>query len=301
MKQIQSIFCILKLFFLIFQVKAAPPLKDINMKKLKLPEDSTSTRPISVIPPDENIQPITDEEIEELKKISPDAAYFRSFTDDSSTDTASDDEDACSFPPTISKLCEQYCITNVESMKPYFTQQLILNLERKTRSQRNKLWKEHRLGRLTSSKFGEIIKKKKISQQFVENFIKIPNEINAPQIKWGVRNERVAFSVYQTTEEKKHTCFSLRRAGLYISLDDPYLGSSPDGIIECQCCYIGDIGVLEIKCPCKFRNLPPADIAKFDNKFCLDTHGNIKEDHEYSVQIQGQMSITGAKYCDFVV
>ena len=64
---------------------------------------------------------------------------------------------------------------------------------------------------------------------------------------------------------------------------------------------IGGIGILEIKCPYKFRNLLPADTAKFDSKFCLDTHGNIKENHEYYTQIQGQMSVTSAQYCDFVV
>ena len=60
---------------------------------------------MAVIPPDESISLIADEKIKEYKKISPDAAYIKLFTNDSSTDTVSDD-DACTFPLTISKLCE---------------------------------------------------------------------------------------------------------------------------------------------------------------------------------------------------
>ena len=44
----------------------------------------------------------------------------------------------------------------------------------------------------------------------------------------------------------RHPDFSLSVSGLVVNPAWPFLGASPDGIINCTCC---GMGVLEIKCP----------------------------------------------------
>ena len=60
----------------------------------------------------------------------------------------------------------------------------------------------------------------------------------------------------------------------------PFLGASPDGIIE----YTDDgkkmKGVLEIK--------------------CTTGHLKLKHNHKY-YQVQGQLALTGLEWCDFVI
>ena len=63
-------------------------------------------------------------------------------------------------------------------------------------------------------------------------------------------------------------------------------------------------GLIEIKCPYKYRNLTPED-ACLNGDFCstLSTSKQIqlKRNHPYYSQIQGQLAITGRKWCDFVI
>ena len=67
---------------------------------------------------------------------------------------------------------------------------------------------------------------------------------------WGQMHEAQAIQEYM-----EKTGNMVKPAGLHL-FPCGFLGSSPDGIIECaspQC----DPGVLEIKCPRKYRNRPP--------------------------------------------
>lgn len=75
------------------------------------------------------------------------------------------------------------------------------------------------------------------------------------------------------------------------------MGASPDGVVNCTCC---GAGVLEIKCPYKFRDTRLAKAAE-DQKFCLDSKLKLKTDHQYYTQVQLQMFVCEAEYADFVV
>jgi len=77
-------------------------------------------------------------------------------------------------------------------------------------------------------------------------------------------------------------------------------GASPDGLVECSCC---GMGVLEVKCPFKYRYQSPVMAAK-DTDFYLNEVGHelqLKKNHNYYFQVQGQLAISGRKFCDFVV
>ena len=49
---------------------------------------------------------------------------------------------------------------------------------------------------------------------------------------------------------KSHVNHSVDLSGVILNPDFPYLGASPDGIVNCSCC---GVGCLEIKCPSKYR------------------------------------------------
>ena len=50
---------------------------------------------------------------------------------------------------------------------------------------------------------------------------------------------------------KCHLNHSINLSGLILNRDFPYLGASPDGIVNYSCC---GVGCLEIKCPSKYRD-----------------------------------------------
>ena len=96
-----------------------------------------------------------------------------------------------------------------------------------------------------------------------------------------------------------HQKFSLSDNGLFISKDYPYLGASPDGLIDCTCC---GSGIVEIKCPYKYKDVNPRQI---NDKKCflqLGKDGNISLSmtHDYYYQVQGQLAICNKPYCDFI-
>ncbi len=76
----------------------------------------------------------------------------------------------------------------------------------------------------------------------------------------------------------------------------PYLGASPDGIV----CDEGGVGILEVKCPFSMRNSTIKDACE-NPKFFLDDQGNLKRTHEHWYQVQTQLLVSGASFCEFVV
>ena len=72
------------------------------------------------------------------------------------------------------------------------------------------------------------------------------------------------------------------------------MGAFPDGIIVCDCC---GKGLLEIKCPHKYRN--GLEDWQDDKNFPFDESGQIKKDHMYYAQVQGQLLVLHMNFCDF--
>ena len=66
-------------------------------------------------------------------------------------------------------------------------------------------------------------------------------------------------------------------------------------------------GLAEIKCPFSVCNLTPAEACSKPNFFCtLKVNGathqlELKRNHPYYAQVQGQMGVTQRKWCDFIV
>ena len=83
-------------------------------------------------------------------------------------------------------------------------------------------------------------------------------------------------------------------AGLFVSVDRPWLGASPDGVIDSD-------RIIEIKCPYRGRKamIEPSPMFPF-----LVREGpeiKLKQHSKYFCQIQGQLYVTGRRICKFVV
>lgn len=92
-------------------------------------------------------------------------------------------------------------------------------------------------------------------------------------------------------------------SGFVISKSHPILGASPDAkVIDPGC--LETFGLAEVKCPYKVANVAPIDACS-DPKLCMEKTGTdtcqLKKNHEYYAQVQGQMGVTGCRWCDFIL
>ncbi len=88
--------------------------------------------------------------------------------------------------------------------------------------------------------------------------------------------------------------------GLTVNPKYPFLGASVDSIVSCSKC---GVGVVEIKCPYKWRHASLSSAVK-DNNFCCvyeDGQLKLKSSHNYMYQVIGQMAILELEWADFVV
>ena len=99
-----------------------------------------------------------------------------------------------------------------------------------------------------------------------------------------------------------HNGLNVTSCGFFICVEHPFLGASPDALVECNCC---GLGVVEVKCSLCAQETSLAEAADTVGSFCLDmlTTGKLqlKRNHPYYFQIQLQMLATKRSYCDFVV
>ena len=94
----------------------------------------------------------------------------------------------------------------------------------------------------------------------------------------------------------KHEMFSISKCGLVVSESYPFMGASPDGIINCKCC---GSGVLEIKCPYSCRETSLKEKANETGTFFLkEVNGEMRLNvyHQHYFQVQAQLKFCGAMY-----
>ena len=152
--------------------------------------------------------------------------------------------------------------------------------------------------RLTASKFGLIIKRRRNHTALVKQLLYAKAcSGGVAALVWGQQHEQDALDAYKATLGSD---FSVREAGIYLS-DCGFLGASPDGIVHDN--FGHSVRIVEVKCPYKARD-KTLDSMYSDKSFCLCLDNGIptlKKNHEYFYQIQGQMAMTGIHICDFVV
>ena len=193
-------------------------------------------------------------------------------------------------------------------------------VETTTRNQASSsIWHEQRVGRVTSSTVHEVLRTN--AAQPAPSIVKKictadTRQLKVPAIQWGNMNEENAYSLYvnlSTGEGQKpetipsgvimstnpgphHEC-EVTKSGLVICEDRPFLGVSPDGCVKCKCC---GRGLVEIKCPYKFREGTLEDAMK-DTDFYIGHDYQLKETHKYFSQVQLQMYVCDVQYVDLLV
>ena len=179
-----------------------------------------------------------------------------------------------------------------------------IQLETKEQS-KSSAWFKARQCRITASYFGRVCKKLPSNPG-----IKLANSITSQCQKqytptpcvWGKENEPLAVEAYIQHMAMQQRTVIVTQTGLMINPNFPYLGASPDGLIT-DCSSTDPNGILEIKCPYKYRDVDPCEAAEYKD-FCCELTGDtltLKQKHNYYYQIQGQMAISCRKWCDFVV
>ena len=192
-----------------------------------------------------------------------------------------------------------------KSIEIELTLEMAQSVEKATRSQSNsKLWFTYRAGRVTASRMKAVCHTNLAhpSQSLVKG-ICYPEAFSfvSKQTEWGCKHEKQARDIYCRINSNLHNDFKVLDSGLVINPQWPFIGASPDGVIECSCC---GKGVLEIKCPYCHRDTSVVAAAREDPKFCLkEVNGKLTlvETHSYYYQVQTQLFVCDAQYSDFCV
>ena len=181
-------------------------------------------------------------------------------------------------------------------------QNKINETELKTRDQADsEIWKEQRKFRFTASKFHVISKRVRNHETFANNIMN-PKEFNNRHTLHGKRYEGTAIYEYQRFMNARKTPAVVLKCGLVISNQMPVLAATPDGkVIDFGCSK--PFRIIEVKCPSTKSAVTPLEACADPKFFChrLGEQCCLKTDHEYYAQVQGQLAITGAPWCDFVV
>lgn len=179
----------------------------------------------------------------------------------------------------------------------------INEIESSTRAQSNSdIWKKERTYRFTASSFQLIAKRQRNHETFAQSIMH-PKPFSSKYVAHGMKYEPIALQEYQKFMFNQKTPVAVLRSGFVVSKSFPILGASPDAkVIDkgCTLCF----GLGEVKCPYTKFHVTPLEACS-DPKFFMekvsDSNCRLKRDHEYYAQVQGQMGVTGAKWCDFIV
>ena len=116
----------------------------------------------------------------------------------------------------------------------------------------------------------------------------------------GCKQEKTALEMYLKVQKCHHINLHVTSSGLVINPKWPFMGASPDAILECSCC---GRGVLEIKCPYSHRYKRIQDAMQDKSFYLKESDGTVKLDssHAYYYQVQTQMFICDVDYSYFCV
>ena len=213
------------------------------------------------------------------------------------------------FIPTLADCCKY-----LDAMK--LPLDVVQKIEAATRGQSaSELWYAMRNGRLTSSRFGEILHRRSStsSRRLVKDIMGYggPMKSLSPAMRWGKDNEDNAHQRYIHDRALVGEAMTVTSSGLHLMADKSYLGASPDGLVLCTNVDTLCNGCLEVKYPygidgsVTIELSPHGIVEKFGDKFFMKTREDgslyLPHDHKYYAQVQGQMAILGIEWCDFVV
>ncbi|XP_071652583.1 uncharacterized protein [Temnothorax longispinosus] len=168
-------------------------------------------------------------------------------------------------------------------------------IERNTIDQRDsELWLFTRSLMLTASNFGKVCRMRlETPRASTVKDILFPPCTDTAAMKYGRDREEDARKELAAKLKKQ-----IKPCGLFIDGENPFLGASPDGLID-------EDGLVEIKCPKSAENLTAEEAietsASLRNIFDKNNRDNMNKNHRFFYQVQGQLNITQREYCIFAV
>ena len=186
------------------------------------------------------------------------------------------------------------------------TPAMVDHLDRITRDQsKSKHWFQYRAGRITASRFKQVL-----HTDPHQPSMSLLNSVCYPEIykfstqatSWGCEHEKDALLAYKAQISPLHTDCKVSSCGFFVSTEYPFLGASPDALVQCMCC--GE-GAVEIKCPLCAGEKSLREAVDGARNFCLEELPGgklqLRRDHGYYFQCQMQIYVTRRLFCDFVV
>ena len=169
--------------------------------------------------------------------------------------------------------------------------QLSAAYEKETREQASSSkWHELRKCRITASNFKRICSRRANHEKLAQDLVKTKS-IQTKAMRYGLEQEPVAARNYAETFGR-----NIYMVGFVVNPSAFHLGCSPDRRV-----YDPDAtdprGLLEVKCP----SVNSITECKYLVKDGATGNLHLKTTHEYYYQVQGQMGLTGASWCDFYV
>lgn len=204
-------------------------------------------------------------------------------------------------PDILTEMKRSYYDTKV-----VVTKEEAMEIECTTRDQSGSdEWRAERRKRLTASRVGGILKMRKTTSRANKVKELLYSRFRGNEAtRYGVLMEDQARTEYIThQQEHKDPGVNVRGCGLFISLNNPWLAATPDGIVDDPSEELNPEGLLEIKCPHSKRNMTLAEACS-TSSFCLTGKEkgihNLKRRHDY-YQVQCQLYCVNKEWCDFVV
>ena len=165
----------------------------------------------------------------------------------------------------------------------------------------SELWRSERKYRFTASNFHLISHRQRNHETFAYTLMN-PKPFTSRHTRHGIKYEPEAVHAYMKYMNERSIPVEVFKSGLVVYKKEPVLACSPDGkVFDAGCSK--PFGLLEVKCP-ETKFLVTLLDACSDASFCcenIDGNCKLKVTHPYYAQIQGQMGITGAEWCHFVI
>ena len=158
-------------------------------------------------------------------------------------------------------------------------------------------WFKARENRLTASCFHRIDKRvRDFDDKFVLSVLSSRKSVLSTPCSYGSAHESVAKIRSCELKPSVH----LHDCGFVVNPHVSFLGATPDAKVCCK----GVTDILEVKCPYTARDVSISQAVAQVTRFCLtETDGKVElnREHDYYRQVQGQLFVTGAPFCDFVL
>ena len=214
-----------------------------------------------------------------------------------------------SYGPEHLEVCPDVSSKRLDEMKSEYLEREVKvtmdhsrQIEHCTRGQSSsQKWYTHRHKRLTSSRFGDVMKRRlKTPVNPLVRSILYPSFKGNEYTRHGLSQEKYSIDEYVLRKAENGMNAIVRQSGLVIDDANSFLAGSPDGIVTMS---NGDKGLLEVKNLLKNKRMSLYQAAR-NKSFCLqDVKGKLclRSNHQYYYQVQGLLNITKLPWLDFVV